>query len=200
MYTHQMMWKGIEILGRRNGWSLPKLAVLAGLDPTALNPSKRISRDGKPRWPSTETIVKLLAAAQIGFVEFCTIIETESLTAWSSDILFVDDGLGLCLGAAGNLRRLGHAVQIVRGSSAALDILESDQPLGLLCTEVSLPDGLDYATHLQHLVNDLRTDLAVIQLGAYADADPRDIKLLLAGPVRHPTIHALAGMLNKAFV
>lgn len=38
------------------------LAKRAGLDPTAFNKSKRFSADGRPRWPSTESLSKILEA------------------------------------------------------------------------------------------------------------------------------------------
>jgi hypothetical protein len=199
MYTHRTMWKGIELLARGKGWSLPKLAMLAGLDPTALNPSKRISREGKPRWPSTETVVKLLAATDVTFAEFCGFIEAESqkAVAPTNEILFVDEGLGLCRAAAGSLQRMGHAVRIVSGSRAALDLLDRARPLPLLCTELSLPDGLDDADRLQHLLNDRWPDLEIVHLGTYPHADSHAMKLLLGGPGRHSAIHALAGILHK---
>lgn len=78
MYTHSAIWRAIDMLGRRKGWSLPRLAEAAGLDPTALNGSKRVTRHGKPRWPSLETIAKLLSAVEIGFFAFATIVEDQS--------------------------------------------------------------------------------------------------------------------------
>jgi phage repressor protein C with HTH and peptisase S24 domain len=46
------------------------LAKLAGLDPTAFNPSKRVSKDGRERWPSTESIAKVLEATGETFENF----------------------------------------------------------------------------------------------------------------------------------
>lgn len=74
MVRHSAIWAAIDMLGRRQGWSLPKLAAAAGLDATALNPSKRFSPDGKPRWPSMETLAKLLSAADISFSGFAEIV------------------------------------------------------------------------------------------------------------------------------
>src|SRR5262252_3786533 len=47
---------------RNAGLSTSGLAKKAGLDPTTFNISKRISSDGRQRWPSTESIGKSLAA------------------------------------------------------------------------------------------------------------------------------------------
>src|SRR3954469_15845971 len=75
MFSHQQVWDAIESLARSKGWSLSRLAVRAGLDPTALNRSKRVGFDGKPRWPSTETLAKLLSATEIPLGEFCRLVE-----------------------------------------------------------------------------------------------------------------------------
>src|SRR5947207_15934250 len=75
MFTHQQVWDAIEILARSRSWSLSRLAVRAGLDPTALNKSKRNGFDGKPRWPSTGTLAKLLSATDMTLGEFCRLVE-----------------------------------------------------------------------------------------------------------------------------
>jgi phage repressor protein C with HTH and peptisase S24 domain len=50
--------------------SVSALARLAGLDPTAFNVSKRVSKDGRERWPSTESIAKILEATGESFDSF----------------------------------------------------------------------------------------------------------------------------------
>jgi phage repressor protein C with HTH and peptisase S24 domain len=60
--THANVWRAIDRLAAKHGMSVSALARRAGLDPTTFNPSKRHSPDGKPRWPSTETISKIIAA------------------------------------------------------------------------------------------------------------------------------------------
>ncbi len=62
MLTHERIWKAIDLLAARNGLSASGLARRAGLDPTAFNKSKRASVDGRLRWPSTESIAKILEA------------------------------------------------------------------------------------------------------------------------------------------
>jgi phage repressor protein C with HTH and peptisase S24 domain len=62
MWNHESVWGAIDALASRNGLSPSGLAKRAGLDPTAFNPSKRHGNDGRPRWPSTESIAKILAA------------------------------------------------------------------------------------------------------------------------------------------
>ena len=70
MLSHKAVWEGIDAIARRHGLSVSALAKLAGLDPTAFNPSKRISKDGRARWPSTESIAKILEATGENFDAF----------------------------------------------------------------------------------------------------------------------------------
>lgn len=60
--THERIWRAIDDLSHRNGLSPSGLARRAGLDPTIFNPSKRFARNGRPRWPSTESIARVLDA------------------------------------------------------------------------------------------------------------------------------------------
>src|SRR5690606_23332346 len=62
MLSHGAIWDAIDALARRHGFSVSGLARVAGLDATAFNRSKRVSKDGRERWPSTESIAKILEA------------------------------------------------------------------------------------------------------------------------------------------
>ena len=68
--SHTAIWNGIDELARRHGLSVSGLARLAGLDATAFNRSKRVSRDGRERWPSTESIAKVLTVTGESFDQF----------------------------------------------------------------------------------------------------------------------------------
>src|SRR5690606_21084006 len=70
MLSHRASWDGIDALARRHGHSVSALARMAGLDPTAFNVSKRVSKDGRERWPSTESIAKILEATGETFDSF----------------------------------------------------------------------------------------------------------------------------------
>ena len=70
MLSHRAIWDGIDALARRHGHSVSALAKLAGLDATAFNVSKRVSKDGRERWPSTESISKILDATGESFDSF----------------------------------------------------------------------------------------------------------------------------------
>jgi phage repressor protein C with HTH and peptisase S24 domain len=62
--SHSRIWAAIDRLAERNHLTASGLARSAGLDPTTFNKSKRASPDGRPRWPSTESIAKILAATR----------------------------------------------------------------------------------------------------------------------------------------
>jgi phage repressor protein C with HTH and peptisase S24 domain len=62
MLTHAQIWNALDRLAQRGGLSASGLAKKAGLDPTTFNKSKRITPDGRARWPSTESVAKALAA------------------------------------------------------------------------------------------------------------------------------------------
>jgi phage repressor protein C with HTH and peptisase S24 domain len=74
MLTHSQIWTAIDRLAERAGLSPSGLAKKAGLDPTTYNKSKRITPDGRPRWPSTESVAKSLAATGTSVEAFITLI------------------------------------------------------------------------------------------------------------------------------
>ncbi|MBY0430373.1 MAG: helix-turn-helix domain-containing protein, partial [Rhodospirillales bacterium] len=70
MLRHNDIWTAIDRLAKERGLTASALARRAGLDPTTFNRSKRVSREGKPRWPSTESISKILEATGTPFADF----------------------------------------------------------------------------------------------------------------------------------
>ena len=70
MFTHPQVWDGIDKLAEEKGWSPSKLAREAGLDPTTFNKSKRHTNQEKPRWPSTESLAKILEATNTPLEHF----------------------------------------------------------------------------------------------------------------------------------
>lgn len=97
MLTHKAIWRGIDMLAQKNQLSASGLAKRAGLDPTTFNKSKRTTKQGKPRWPSTESLSKILEATQTTMGEF---------------VALLDDG------AAANGEGTGRRVRCVRLSQA----------------------------------------------------------------------------------
>lgn len=75
MLTHDTVWWAIDRLAAAFGYSTSGLAKKAGLDATSFNKSKRFAPDGKPRWPSTESIACILAATGATMSDFLSIAE-----------------------------------------------------------------------------------------------------------------------------
>ncbi|WP_298213842.1 helix-turn-helix transcriptional regulator [Acidocella sp.] len=71
---HEDLWRAIDTLAAERGLSPSALARQAGLDPTSFNPSKRRGADGKPRWPSTESISKILFATGARLDDFSALV------------------------------------------------------------------------------------------------------------------------------
>ena len=59
---HEDVWRAIDTLAAEFGMSASGLAKRAGLDSTTFNKSKRHMPDGRARWPSTESVAKVLDA------------------------------------------------------------------------------------------------------------------------------------------
>jgi len=76
-WHHAAIWAAIDEIAARNGISASRLSILSGGDSTAFNPSKRI-KDGEYRWPSTETIAKVLAFAELSYAEFGALIDEKA--------------------------------------------------------------------------------------------------------------------------
>ncbi|MDO9499375.1 helix-turn-helix transcriptional regulator [Falsiroseomonas sp.] len=71
---HEDIWRAIDALAAEHGLSASGLARRAGLDATAFNPSKRTGVDGRARWPSTESVAKVLSATGTGFEAFASLV------------------------------------------------------------------------------------------------------------------------------
>jgi phage repressor protein C with HTH and peptisase S24 domain len=74
MFSHKQVWAAIDTIAERYGFSASGLAKKSGLDPTSFNPSKRNGPDGRPRWPTTESIANLLDAAGASVEEFADLL------------------------------------------------------------------------------------------------------------------------------
>ena len=75
MLSHEKVWAAIDALAARHSLSASGLARRAGLDSTAFNKSKRLSADGRPRWPSTESLAKIMEATGASLTELLSLIE-----------------------------------------------------------------------------------------------------------------------------
>lgn len=74
MFNHKQIWNAIDTIAERYGYSASGLAKKSGLDPTSFNPSKRNGPDGRPRWPTTESIALVLNASGAGIEEFTDLL------------------------------------------------------------------------------------------------------------------------------
>ena len=85
MFTHDQIWQGLDRLAKSKGFSPSGLAKRAGLDPTSFNKSKRISPDGKPRWPSTESLSKVLRVTSSTMSDFTAMVDEIPNTKLTTD-------------------------------------------------------------------------------------------------------------------
>jgi phage repressor protein C with HTH and peptisase S24 domain len=81
MLRHSDIWRAIDRLAAKYGMSASGLARHAGLDPTTFNKSKRITKEGKHRWPSTESVSKVLNATGASMAEFVALISEGNASA-----------------------------------------------------------------------------------------------------------------------
>ena len=99
MLSHVRIWAALDLLAERYGLSASGLARKAGLDATSFNRSKRQGPDGRDRWPSTESIAKVLAATGASLDEFMRMIEPEERAQTGASFPLI----GLAQAGAGKL-------------------------------------------------------------------------------------------------
>ncbi len=76
---YEQIWDAIDKLAKQNGLSLSGLAKKSGLDPTIFNKSKRLRHDGKKRWPSLESLNKILTTCHTDFADFYLLAENKPI-------------------------------------------------------------------------------------------------------------------------
>ena len=74
MLSHKQIWGAIDALASRYGHSPSGLARSAGLDPTTFNKSKRLGPQGRLRWPSTESLAKILQVTGASLDDFVSLV------------------------------------------------------------------------------------------------------------------------------
>lgn len=122
---HEDVWRALDTLAAEYGMSASGLAKKAGLDSTTFNVSKRRMPDGRARWPSTESIAKVLGA---------TGASLESFTALVSGARALASG-SVSRPASRRIPLIGMAQA---GSDGYFD--DGGFPVGGSWDEVSLPD------------------------------------------------------------
>jgi phage repressor protein C with HTH and peptisase S24 domain len=102
MFSHADIWAAIDRLAEANGLSASGLAKRAGLDATTFNKSKRVMLDGRERWPSTESVAKVLNATGTSFGEFVSLVGGSRMSTRPLPILgFAQAGAGGYFDASG---------------------------------------------------------------------------------------------------
>ncbi|MDP4593505.1 MAG: helix-turn-helix transcriptional regulator [Beijerinckiaceae bacterium] len=96
MLTHGQVWAAIDALAGRYNLTASALARRAGLDATTFNKSKRQTPDGRLRWPSTESVAKVLDATGASLDEFMSL-----LTSRKSEIRSTVPLIGLAQAGTG---------------------------------------------------------------------------------------------------
>lgn len=74
MFTHKQVWQALDTIAKQNDMSISALARKAGLDATSFNNSKRVGPTGRPRWPSTESVAKVLEVTGTPLQEFSALV------------------------------------------------------------------------------------------------------------------------------
>ena len=95
MLTHSQIWTALDRLAARAKLSPSGLAKRSGLDPTTFNKSKRITPDGRARWPSTESVAKALTATGSSVESFVSLITDSASTTQAVPLIgFAEAGAG----------------------------------------------------------------------------------------------------------
>jgi len=68
--NHEQLWNAIDRAAADAGMSVSKLAKKSGLDASAFNKSKRYDALGCERWPSTESLHKILLFLNMDLSDF----------------------------------------------------------------------------------------------------------------------------------
>lgn len=123
MLTHENIWSAIDRLAASFGFSTSGLAKQAGLDPTSFNKSKRFNPEGKPRWPSTESVARVLEATGATMSDFFALMDSE-------------DDLSSRSGKSGLIPLLGFAQA---GAKGYFD--EDGYPSGGSWDEIKFPES-----------------------------------------------------------
>ena len=128
---HEDVWRALDTLAAEHGFSASGLAKRAGLDATTFNPSKRTMPDGRPRWPSTESLAKVLDATGASLEAFTALVSGARAIASS----------GMRAASAAASRRVPLIGLAQAGGEGFFD--DAGYPIGGAWDEVSLPDIAD---------------------------------------------------------
>ena len=123
MLSHERVWTAIDALAEKHQLTPSGLARRAGLDATTFNKSKRHGQDGRKRWPSTESLSKVIEATGSSLDDFLSLL---------SD------------GERGSGKRIPLIGLAQAGAGGYFD--DAGYPVGEGWDEVEFPHGAGYGT------------------------------------------------------
>lgn len=125
---HEEIWRALDTLAAESGLSPSGLAKRAGLDATTFNPSKRRMPDGRARWPSTESVAKVLEATGATLENFTSLVTGAR-----------------AISSAASSRSAGRRIPLIGLAQAGGDGFFDDggYPVGGGWDEVTLPETAD---------------------------------------------------------
>ncbi len=126
---HDDIWRALDTLAAEHGLSASGLAKRSGLDATTFNPSKRRMPDGRARWPSTESLAKVLTATGATLEDFTALVSGARTLANAASA------------ARSAMRRIPLIGLAQAGAEGYFD--DGGYPVGGGWDEVSLPDVND---------------------------------------------------------
>src|SRR4030088_2459801 len=93
--THDQIWTALDRLGAGAGLSPSRVAKPSRPAPPTFKKSKRVTPDGRERWPSTESVSKALTATSSSIDTFVQLIGDSARTVQSVPLLgFAQAGTG----------------------------------------------------------------------------------------------------------
>lgn len=168
---HDDIWRALDTLAAEHGLSASGLAKRSGLDATTFNPSKRRMPDGRARWPSTESIAKVLDATGAPLETFTALVTGASRMT--------------------NSARLPQRIPLLGLAQAGGDGFFDDAgfPVGGSWDEVSLPEVGDPNSYALEIAGDSMEpvfrdgDMVVVSPMAPIRRGDRVVAKTLAGEV-----------------
>lgn len=168
---HDDIWRALDTLAAEYGLSPSGLAKRSGLDATTFNPSKRRMPDGRARWPSTESISKVLDATGAPLETFTALVTGSSRP----------------MSSARPARRIPLLGLAQAGGDGFFD--DAGFPVGGSWDEVSLPEVGDAHAYALEIAGDSMEpvfrdgDMVVVSPGAPIRRGDRVVAKTLAGEV-----------------
>jgi phage repressor protein C with HTH and peptisase S24 domain len=168
---HDDIWRALDTLAAEHGMSPSGLAKRSGLDATTFNPSKRRMPDGRARWPSTESLAKVLDATGASLETFTALVT----------------GSSRLMGSVRPPRRIPLLGLAQAGQDGFFD--DAGFPVGGSWDEVSLPEVGDPHAYALEIAGDSMEpvfrdgDMVVVSPSAPIRRGDRVVAKTLAGEV-----------------